>query len=110
MNSKSRVACPLAMSPTWLSATIVALGLLCGLAQGAGAEAAKPLAQKVVSKAKKSKAPKVLLTGSRIKRPFTQPADLQTASISPLVVIDQDAIRRSGASSVTGVLIRYGLR
>ncbi len=90
---------------------VIALSFTLAAAAGALAadtskEASKPSQQKTTSKSKTASTESVYVTGSYIKQDVRH--DGKAGDNPNLIVIDQQAIERTGASSLVGVLVRKG--
>lgn len=112
------------MKPTSLSMIVAALLLAVSASLAANKpDAAKPSADKDTkapakeaavketakdAKAKPAQAEKGFVTGSYIRQKVTRNGVIASAGPSPLIVIDSETIRRTGASSIPDLFRRGG--
>lgn len=98
--------------PRLLAASALGFALLTSPAcrSWAGDEKTQPPATKpAVSQVKKTAPQKdalVEITGSRIKQKVRRSGHIATSASSPVLVVDREAIERSGASTIPGVLAK----
>ena len=91
----------------FLAFLVVCLCLTVGTVLGAGEQAKKEAKKEVKEKSKSASEEKVLITGSLIPQKVKRGRIPATAS--PVVIIDQKDIERSGATTVAQALRKQGL-